>query len=242
MINFTELDFTTKLGVLPQELQDKLLLLRFDGKFLSIINYKTSKSQEVINNIDYATRITALGFASKQEMFNLIKDVILDEEETRHIFGEIDSTILVPNNLQGAPEEIVREDHDGTEEGGDVEALKNVEPKNTEVADKYSDSNITETAEDILKEIENPTSSPLIFPIIKPSFSTAPNVVTPIEIPKIESKTEAKIALPTSDTITPTSLVMPSNKESQLNSKLTEPVVQTAKSTYYKVDPYREQM
>jgi hypothetical protein len=216
MLNFNESDFINNLGKLPQDLQDKLIMLKFDDNFLNIINYKNVKSESVVKAIDYATRITALGFASKQEMFNLIEDVIVDEDETRHIFEEIDKTILVPNNLQGAPEEIKAD-----------EEQEDVQP-----SDDYTKETL-ESAEDILREIENPTPSPLILPIIKP----LPTVTTP-EPPKEvvpQPNTENLIQTNKIPQQTPT-------KETQLDSKLTEPVVQPAKSTYYKVDPYREQI
>ncbi len=256
MIKFTESDIKNKIDSLPNELREKLLFLAYDNSFVSIINYRSVKTQDVINEIDYATRMTALGFSSKQELFDAISGAAEDEDETRHIFGEIDSTILVPNNLQGAPEETASKDTSEPEEEG-VGMTEDVEPKKTEVVDKYSDSNnTTETAEDILKEIENPTPSPLILPIIKPLPETITNVIATAEAPKTElaqpSNDGALTLTPTptstpAPTLTPTSTLTPPptttpNKESQLDSKLTEPVVQTAKSTYYKVDPYREQM
>ena len=269
MIKFTELDIIKKMDSLPKELKDKLLFLAYDNSFVSMINYRSVKTQDVINEIDYTTRMTALGFASKQELFDSIGGVAEDEEETRHIFGEIDGTILVPNNLQGSPEETVGEDVEEREGNEDVGVVENIEPKKTDITDKYSDSNITETAEDILKEIENPTSSPLILPIIRPSSeNTTPSIVTVAETPKAEvtqpknnvesqqipatqvlsqETTNTPVVAPeqnpqnTPSTTTPTPTTTPS-KESQLDSKLAEPVVQTAKSTYYKVDPYREQM
>lgn len=205
MLNFNESDFVNNLEKLPQDIQDKLLMLKFDDVFLKIINYKNIKSEDVIKKIDYATRITALGFSSKQEMFNLIEDVIVDEEETRHIFEDIDKTILVPNNFQGAPDEIEEQDQE-----------EDMQPEDDEVEEK------TETAEDILREIENPTPSPLIIPTI----NSLPVVTTPEALKEVVPQQEVPQ--------TPT-------KETQLDSKLTEPVVQPAKSTYYKVDPYREQ-
>ena len=221
MINFTESDFTTKITVLPIALQDKLLLLRYDGKFLSIINHKASKPQEVITKIERATRLTALGFASKQELFSLIEDAVKDSEETRYIFGEIDKTILVPNNFEGADDAISRKTEeapiDSEEEGWGEENNSVAGQTNDTEANQLQNSNKTETAEDILKEIENPTPSALILSSAK--------------------------RLPGTDVnrLFNTNTTAPTNKENQLDSKLTEPVIQTAKSTYYKVDPYREQ-
>jgi hypothetical protein len=216
MLKFTEQNFIDKMNSLEIGLQKKLLLLSYDDLFIKVINSKNIKSEDVIKAIDYAVKVTALGFASKQEMFNLIEDVIVDEDETRHIFEEIDKTILVPNNLQGAPEEIKAD-----------EEQEDVQP-----SDDYTKETL-ESAEDILREIENPTPSPLILPIIKP----LPTVTTP-EPPKEvvpQPNTENLIQTNKIPQQTPT-------KETQLDSKLTEPVVQPAKSTYYKVDPYREQI
>lgn len=219
MLNFTEQNFIDKMSKMPEELQKKLLLLSYDGSFLSIINYKNVKPTEVISAIDYATKVTALGFASKQEMFNIIEDAIGDEDETRHIFGEIDRTILVPNNLDGAEELKPKEDL-------------------TLYEDDFTEPNTTETAEDILREIENPTPSPLILPRV---ITPAPQAPVPTTTPATEPALVTPPTTPIPTEATPPQQEPAPNKETQLDSKLTDTAVQTPKSTYYKVDPYREQ-
>lgn len=215
MINFTEQDFIKTTESLPSELQEKILLLSYDDSFVKMINYKTVKTKEIISTIDYATKITALGFASKQEMFELIQEAIGDEEETKHIFEEIDRTILVPNNLQGAKETISEEKVVLSEQSKD------------------QNSNTNETAEDILKEIENPTPAPASIPVFKPEII----VPTPAST---QQETPTSMTMPTKEQVIASQQTNPS-KESQLNSKLTEPSSQPLKSTYYKIDPYREQ-
>ena len=58
MIKFTESDLTNKIASLTEELKDKILFLAYDNSFISIINYKNVKSQDIINEIAYTTRMT----------------------------------------------------------------------------------------------------------------------------------------------------------------------------------------
>lgn len=245
MINFTEQDFINKTNSLPTELQQKILLLSYDESFVKIINYKSIKPTEIVSTIDYATRVTALGFASKQEMFELILEAVGDEEEAKHIFEEIDRTILVPNNLQGAPDTAGEENVKQTTE--EIKAIPNEQLNNQTIEP-------TETAEDILKEIENPTPAPSTIPAPTPSIVAPIQTPTPVinttpptpEIVPTQTTTPIQPSIITPPTTEPTpssnpiSMVMPT-KEDVLNSKLTEPSAQPLKSTYYKIDPYREQ-
>ena len=91
-------------------------MLSYDDTFLRIINGGVIKSEDAVADIDYATRMTALGFMSKEEMFNTIYGGVEDDEdEARRIFKALDETILVPNNLEGAPEQDIKEDEEDGE-------------------------------------------------------------------------------------------------------------------------------
>ena len=237
MLKITESEYKEKLDLLPADLQDKLLMLSYDDTFLRIINGGVIKSEDAVADIDYATRMTALGFMSKEEMFNTIYGGVEDDEdEARRIFKALDETILVPNNLEGAPEQDIKED----EEDGEGKVSEKTENELAREDNKYSE-NTTETAEDILREIENPTTS--ISTISEPKKEKPTNTDTGVNPVQQNTTTPTEVVpeviKPTENTLA-TEPKVP-NKESQLDSKLTEPVVQPAKSTYYKVDPYREQ-
>ena len=263
MINFTKTDLENRLKTLSKEMQDKLLMLSYEDYFRNIINYKNVKDDEIFDAVGYAARVVALGFASKQEMFDLILEAIGDEDEARHIFEEIDRTILVPNNFQG-----LQQDQQETPKAEVSQGTSTQE--NTTIT--------TETAEDILKEIENPTPAPASLPVFKPEpvISTqaqapelaptqAPQQSTiqtqqPIQTEIPQTNTPINQTQPTPTQSNPVSMTMPTkeqvaaqqmnqppqvqtnpNKESQLDSKLTDATAQPLKSTYYKIDPYREQ-
>ena len=142
--NFTDLEYEKALETLSEDLQDKILFLSKDDGFLKIINHEKVKTLKNIDDISYATRMTALGFASKKEMFDLIYEALHhDESETRRIFTELDTSILVPNNLNGAPEQEIVDD----ENEGDLETAET--STESKELDKYSETT-NETAEDIL--------------------------------------------------------------------------------------------
>ncbi|MEI6042122.1 MAG: hypothetical protein WCQ00_00960 [bacterium] len=232
MTTFTEQEFIDKMNLLPAELQKKLLLLDYDDDFISIINYNSIKPAETINAIGLAVRLVALGFSSKQELFESVSNEVLVEDEARHIFSEIDRTILVPNNLKGIIETGIELHTEGQEDATNTE-------------DKYSTHNITETAEDILKEIENPTpaTSSMVSSFNKQTTTTL-TAVGPHDQLSVDGLTNesSNIIKNPQNTATPTDTTPAPNKEGQLEAKLTETVIQPVKSTYYKVDPYREEM
>jgi hypothetical protein len=244
MINITNVELENRLQTLPSDLKERLLMLDYEDNFKKIVNFKSIKDEQVIGDISYATQVVALGFASKQEMFELILEAIEDEEETKHIFEEIDRTILVPNNLQGAPETISTDNTKPTTE--EIKTASNEQSSN-------QSADTTETAEDILKEIENPTPAPSTIPAHTPLTVVQTQTPTPVinttpptpEIVPTQTTTPASSSPTTTPTppiqsSNPASMVMPT-KEDILNGKLTEPSAQPLKSTYYKIDPYREQ-
>ena len=97
-----------------------------------------------------------------------------------------------------------------------------------------------ESAEEILREIENPTpaksSLQSLVPEIKPTQE--------LEIIKTETVHSNPIPTNTNTAVsetTPTESIATETKTTQLDSKLKETVTAPVKTTYYKVDPYREQ-
>jgi hypothetical protein len=97
MKTFTEEEYIEKMNSLPKELNRKLLLLDFDNEFVSIIDYNR---QRRIHTIAGEVRCVALGYSSKQELFEAISSQVASEEEAKHIFGEIDRIVLRPNNIR----------------------------------------------------------------------------------------------------------------------------------------------
>ena len=215
MIKVTEEKIIDKLNSLSEETREMLLMLSYNDDFISMVNHDKVKSKDIIDDIERYTRMTALGFMSKEELFLRIEETVGDENEARYIFKEIDTKILVPNGFKGL-----------IEEAG--------------VASKESDEDILESAEEILREIENPTpaksSLQSLVPEIKPTQE--------LEIIKTETVHSNPIPTNTNTAVsetTPTESIATETKTTQLDSKLKETVTAPVKTTYYKVDPYREQ-
>ena len=207
---------------------------------------------------------------SKTEFYDLIKlNIANNEFLAKKIFSEFDTKILVPNKFVGAIEVEKEEEEESGDENKENEVLEqtislkintNTETKNsptptpqtttTEVPE-VAKTEEGETAEDILREIEDPTPTNLPTTIrqnedlmvikqpikIEDNVDVAPLVrKTEIQPTQIQQpQQQIKVEVPD------TKVEKPVNNEAQLDSKLTETVIQPAKSTYYKVDPYREQ-
>jgi hypothetical protein len=209
----------------PEQIQEMLLAPEKDSKILSIFQRNKISDTEATDSISSGITLVATDIMSKEGLYQLVKFRLNDDETlAKKVFYEIDTEILTPNNFVGLKDESGDEDLD--------------EDQDFTIESTELDENKEETAEDILREIENPTPSPLILP-----RATTPTPQTPV--PTITPVIETALATPPTTPI-PTEATPPQqepapNKETQLDSKLTDTAVQTAKSTYYKVDPYREQ-
>jgi len=220
----------------PKELWDMLLLPEDDPKILAIFSINGIVDLDIIESIANGVRCVALESISKSEFYDLIKFRLNDNEDfARKLFKEFDDKILIPNNFIGLQ-------------------------KKAEAADPNIDTGVnntivekTETAEDILKEIENPTPAPSTIPaptpaIVAPTQTPTPTInttpptpeIVPIQTTTPASSSPTTTPTPPIQSSNPASMVMPT-KEDILNGKLTEPSAQPLKSTYYKIDPYREQ-
>lgn len=283
-INIDEL--TNRIKEYPTEVQALLLNPEKNIKILSILQSNNIKDQEEIDSISNGVRLIATRYMSKTDFYELIKFRLNgDEFLARKLFSELDTGVMLPNKFIGAIDNNIeksgedKEDIDTKTEDEDDSIYNEINVDYTPEEQAFLDSTENEsvltppkeeTAEDILREIENPTPSfrlPIINQNIQPSetketiedkklqmpefFAPAIPSTTPVvEIPKINLLDQTILTtalpptpapLPTPKPSTPTPTLSPTNKEDGLDIKLVTPVVQPAKSTYYKVDPYREQ-
>ena len=112
--------------------------------------------------------MTALGFDTKEELYNIIADSTQDEDEARRIFTALDEWLLVPNELTGLIDERIEEFAEKAEATTNSDQntennTKEPNPQSIQNTNKDIAHTNTESAEDILREIENPTPSPLII-------------------------------------------------------------------------------
>ncbi len=222
-----------RMSNLPEALRNKLYDLETDQDLINVFSKRKIIDQNAIESIANTITLVALGFFAKSELLDLIKRKIPDFYQ--EIYQEIDEKILIPNNLKGADKP-----------WDDLFVDEDLEPKEEQV-DFNKEPQKEETAEDILKEIENPT--PLVsssLEILKKNMSA--NTTYQAQLPTEPAIQSTTVSPPTPETTpsTPAISVMPNKnslkKEDQMTAKLNQPVTQTEKSTYYKVDPYREQL
>ncbi len=230
-----------KIQQYPTELWDMLYLPEEDSKILSVFQNNNIKDMEVIQSISNGVKLVAVEIMSKSKFYELIKFRLNDNEDlAKIVFNEFNSKILIPNNFIGLIE--------------DQKEIPNPESS----AKTDAPQEIHETAEDILKEIENPTPAPASLPAFTPNpIATTSNITPPPTLYPQQTTTSPESIQTASLTQThtqnttsspqtqtpspnPTSMIMPT-KESILDSKLKEPSAQPLQATYYKVDPYREQ-
>ena len=207
-ININVEELNKRILALPSEKQDLILHPEKNSTIVQTLKDNQIDHEEDFESVVNGIKLVALNAASKDDLFQLIYFILHDDEVLANkAFIEIDDKILIPNGFTGSDKDTSSTENPTTDD--EYEELEYTEEEKAFLNSLISKE---ETAEDILREIENPTPS-----IIKP--------IQPVEV-VVKKDTE----IPAVNT-----------KEDILDSKLKEPVIQTPKSTYYKVDPYREQ-
>ena len=237
-INIEELE--NRIKQFPESTQKMLIRPEKDSSILAIFKDNNIVDDvNVINSISNGIKLVATQFMSKTDLYELIRFRLNNNDFlARKIFAEFDTKILSPNNFNGlidnrkiedvGKEEAEEEDELVSDEESEIEKKEVVQQTSSEPEKS------TETAEDILKEIENPTP---YYGIVSGPTQT---LTTTSGVPLSATLTPNAVTSTSPSSLESTTPTTP-KKEEQLDSKLTEPVVQPSKSTYYKVDPYREQ-
>lgn len=264
------IDFNEKINSFGEKTRAFILNPLSDSGLINIFKNNNINNQDVVDSISNAISLYLLGEKTIQNLFDLIL-FRLDNRKSfaMEFFGQINNDILIPMgfntenkqpNFDLDEDDVDRNDvsQDNSLDDNDIyedmeslltpEDLVEIEEIGTDKqkTTKLAEPQKEETAEDILKEIENPT--PLVsssLEILKKNMSA--NTTHQAQLPT-EPSIQSTAASPSTPEITPsipTISVMPSKeplkKEDQIKAKLNQPITQTEKSTYYKVDPYREQ-
>lgn len=252
--------FTQKINSFDDKAREFLLNTQNDQALLNVFKSNNITDVDTTDSISSGIANYCIEDKNIQDLFDLILFRTNNNLDLSiRLFNQINEILIslgLKKDDQKPKMEIKKEEYPEDE---DAEHVEESQKTNQTEATKPETE---ETAEDILKEIENPT--PLVsssLEILKRGVATESKNVSQTENTGLEDYSSPLSAQPQSQpqsqpqptpapttenqTQTPTMSVMPTKdslkKEDQLKAKLDQPTIQPEKSTYYKIDPYREQ-